>query len=115
LEGAGDPDLYGYCLDDPVNGVDPTGLQEEAVDPEQRSWAYKYLRPPLLKPKGDPDRDAAERQMNRALKEWGGVMMNGGHWAGGVIQECAEANATLGCVPKGIVNSVAPGLLDLWE
>jgi hypothetical protein len=23
---AGDPDLYGYCLDDPVNAVDPTGL-----------------------------------------------------------------------------------------
>ncbi|MGE4503857.1 MAG: RHS repeat domain-containing protein [Desulfovibrionaceae bacterium] len=23
---AGDPDLYGYCLDDPVNAVDPNGL-----------------------------------------------------------------------------------------
>jgi hypothetical protein len=23
---AGDPDLYGYCLDDPVNMVDPSGL-----------------------------------------------------------------------------------------
>jgi uncharacterized protein RhaS with RHS repeats len=23
---AGDPDLYGYCLDDPVNFVDPAGL-----------------------------------------------------------------------------------------
>jgi len=22
----GDPDWYGYCLDDPVNGVDPLGL-----------------------------------------------------------------------------------------
>ena len=22
----GDPDWYGYCLDDPVNGVDPVGL-----------------------------------------------------------------------------------------
>ncbi|MGE4194550.1 MAG: RHS repeat domain-containing protein [Pseudodesulfovibrio sp.] len=22
----GDPDWYGYCLDDPVNGVDPAGL-----------------------------------------------------------------------------------------
>jgi hypothetical protein len=26
---AGDPDLYGYCLDDPVNAVDPTGMQGE--------------------------------------------------------------------------------------
>ncbi|MGE4503859.1 MAG: RHS repeat-associated core domain-containing protein [Desulfovibrionaceae bacterium] len=25
---AGDPDLYGYCLDDPVNAVDPLGLFE---------------------------------------------------------------------------------------
>jgi RHS repeat-associated protein len=24
---AGDPDLYGYCLDEPVNAVDPTGLE----------------------------------------------------------------------------------------
>jgi RHS repeat-associated protein len=24
---AGDSDLYGYCLDDPVNAVDPTGLK----------------------------------------------------------------------------------------
>ena len=24
----GDADLYGYCCDDPVNGVDPSGLQE---------------------------------------------------------------------------------------
>jgi hypothetical protein len=23
---AGDPDLYGYCLDDPVNAIDPTGM-----------------------------------------------------------------------------------------
>ncbi|EGB15029.1 hypothetical protein DND132_1823 [Pseudodesulfovibrio mercurii] len=23
----GDPDWYGYCLDDPVNGVDPAGLE----------------------------------------------------------------------------------------
>jgi hypothetical protein len=25
-EQGGDPDWYGYCLDDPVNGVDPLGL-----------------------------------------------------------------------------------------
>ena len=25
-DAGGDPDLYGYCLDDPVNGVDPLGL-----------------------------------------------------------------------------------------
>ncbi|MGE4421793.1 MAG: RHS repeat-associated core domain-containing protein [Pseudodesulfovibrio sp.] len=25
-ERGGDPDWYGYCLDDPVNGVDPLGL-----------------------------------------------------------------------------------------
>ncbi|MGE4194192.1 MAG: RHS repeat domain-containing protein [Pseudodesulfovibrio sp.] len=26
-EKGGDPDWYGYCLDDPVNGVDPAGLE----------------------------------------------------------------------------------------
>ena len=26
----GDADLYGYCLDDPVNGVDPKGLQQKS-------------------------------------------------------------------------------------
>ncbi len=25
-DAGGDPDWYGYCLDDPVNGVDPLGL-----------------------------------------------------------------------------------------
>ncbi|MGE4506157.1 MAG: hypothetical protein AB7D51_12485 [Desulfovibrionaceae bacterium] len=30
-KGAGDPDLYGYCLDDPVNGVDPWGLNTRGV------------------------------------------------------------------------------------
>jgi hypothetical protein len=29
----GDPDWYGYCLDDPVNGVDPAGLMGKAVEP----------------------------------------------------------------------------------
>lgn len=26
-DAGGDPDWYGYCLDDPVNGVDPAGLE----------------------------------------------------------------------------------------
>ncbi|MDY0306103.1 MAG: RHS repeat-associated core domain-containing protein, partial [Desulfovibrionaceae bacterium] len=26
-DAGGDPDWYGYCLDDPVNGVDPLGLE----------------------------------------------------------------------------------------
>ncbi|XXJ21655.1 RHS repeat domain-containing protein [Desulfovibrio caledoniensis] len=29
----GDPDWYGYCLDDPVNGVDPLGLMGKAASP----------------------------------------------------------------------------------
>ncbi|WP_272699840.1 RHS repeat domain-containing protein [Desulfovibrio sp. Fe33] len=29
----GDPDWYGYCLDDPVNAVDPAGLTGKAVEP----------------------------------------------------------------------------------
>jgi len=28
-EAGGDPDWYGYCLDDPVNGADPLGLREK--------------------------------------------------------------------------------------
>ena len=27
----GDPDWYGYCLDDPVNGVDPAGLETNGL------------------------------------------------------------------------------------
>ncbi|MGE4423757.1 MAG: RHS repeat-associated core domain-containing protein [Pseudodesulfovibrio sp.] len=30
-EKGGDPDWYGYCLDDPVNGVDPAGLDATAA------------------------------------------------------------------------------------
>jgi hypothetical protein len=26
-DAGGDPDWYGYCLDDPVNGVDPLGCR----------------------------------------------------------------------------------------
>jgi RHS repeat-associated protein len=29
----GDPDWYGYCLDDPVNGVDPAGLEGSSPVP----------------------------------------------------------------------------------
>jgi len=32
----GDDDLYGYTLDDPVNGVDPEGLQDD----EESVWSY---------------------------------------------------------------------------
>ena len=32
-EQGGDPDWYGYCLDDPVNGVDPVGLMGKAASP----------------------------------------------------------------------------------
>jgi hypothetical protein len=28
----GDPDWYGYCLDDPVNGMDRAGLMGKAVN-----------------------------------------------------------------------------------
>ncbi len=33
----GDPDWYGYCLDDPVNGVDPLGLWANLVGPLLRA------------------------------------------------------------------------------
>jgi len=32
-DAGGDPDWYGYCLDDPVNGVDPLGLRTEGDGP----------------------------------------------------------------------------------
>lgn len=34
----GDSDWYGYCLDDPVNGMDPTGLQSLEFDGRQLKW-----------------------------------------------------------------------------
>jgi len=30
-DAGGDPDWYGYCLDDPVNGVDPLGLETRGL------------------------------------------------------------------------------------
>ncbi|MGE4506972.1 MAG: RHS repeat domain-containing protein, partial [Desulfovibrionaceae bacterium] len=35
---AGDDDLYGYCLDDPVNAVDPTGMQSLEYDGNYLKW-----------------------------------------------------------------------------
>ena len=32
-DAGGDPDWYGYCLDDPVNGVDPLGLLRFGENP----------------------------------------------------------------------------------
>jgi RHS repeat-associated protein len=34
----GDSDLYGYCLDDPVNGVDPLGLKAQKQKPKKWLW-----------------------------------------------------------------------------
>jgi RHS repeat-associated protein len=34
----GDPNLYLYCHDDPLNGADPSGLDVEDDDPSQEIW-----------------------------------------------------------------------------
>ncbi|WP_243543931.1 RHS repeat domain-containing protein [Pseudodesulfovibrio tunisiensis] len=39
----GDPDWYGYCLDDPVNGVDPSGLFDAEHDNEDRIGSLKNI------------------------------------------------------------------------
>lgn len=36
----GDPDWYGYCLDDPVNAVDPLGLQRMEFDRENERLTW---------------------------------------------------------------------------
>jgi uncharacterized protein RhaS with RHS repeats len=36
-DAGGDPDWYGYCLNDPVNGVDPLGLWAALVGPLLRA------------------------------------------------------------------------------
>lgn len=78
----GDHDLYEYCVDDPVNKVDPRGLEGEEIvkkdtpdtdenQKEAKNW-IDNLTPPLLRDKDDPVRIAAERQLAGALTEWGG-------------------------------------------
>ncbi|MGE4505536.1 MAG: RHS repeat-associated core domain-containing protein [Desulfovibrionaceae bacterium] len=37
---AGDPDLYGYCLDDPVNAVDPWGLDADCISGELNAAGF---------------------------------------------------------------------------
>ncbi|CCH49900.1 RHS repeat domain-containing protein [Pseudodesulfovibrio piezophilus] len=41
----GDPDWYGYCLDDPVNGVDPLGLEGGFWGgmKKNRSWVRRIV------------------------------------------------------------------------
>ncbi len=42
-DAGGDPDWYGYCLDDPVNGVDPLGLFFSAINARDYMEAASYL------------------------------------------------------------------------
>lgn len=51
------------------------------------SLAYKYIVPPLWKPRGNPDRDWAEGVLRNKLEEWGEGMKNSGHWIQGIIEE----------------------------
>ncbi|MGE4423756.1 MAG: RHS repeat-associated core domain-containing protein [Pseudodesulfovibrio sp.] len=52
----GDPDWYGYCLDDPVNGVDPLGLLTLErlwllAHSEEKNGASRVQSAPVAKPR----------------------------------------------------------------
>ena len=72
----GDHDLWEYCVDDPVNAVDPKGLQEQPATDEDPSsngfWdeAKDFLTPPLLAQEGNPKREWAEGMIKRPLHEF---------------------------------------------
>jgi hypothetical protein len=48
----GDPDWYGYCLDDPVNGVDPLGLwtNEHGEEIPKGRTIVESFADPLISP-----------------------------------------------------------------
>ena len=53
LFGGGDPNLYGYVLNDPINGFDPTGLRDEDCVCKQKNQSLKGPQPQRGRP-GDP-------------------------------------------------------------
>ncbi len=55
LFAGGSTDLYGYCMNDPVNGVDPEGLQWKKHGPNWYDWHYEY---------SDAERDYLEVKAN---------------------------------------------------
>ena len=57
----GDTDLFGYCLSDPVNAVDPLGLLI-------RHWGEDKLPPWLRDKRTDSEREAAHQKYNEDLK-----------------------------------------------
>jgi RHS repeat-associated protein len=72
----GDSDLYGYCVDDPVNFIDPPGLGKFKIVKRIGQWGLKQLREVSREQakkalnKGT-DIQGSKKQMKKLLKEKG--------------------------------------------
>ncbi|SKA98694.1 hypothetical protein SAMN02745704_02942, partial [Paucidesulfovibrio gracilis DSM 16080] len=130
----GDPDWYGYCLDDPVNAVDKTGLhgkfeKKDSVN-DTRNIPSPKTRVDLAQPQlsivgknkiQQNDAPTAstiwglEQSVNRgaALKEligpdlerWGKTMKNAGPLVISVFEEGRKDGFEPADIPRGILKS----------
>ena len=85
-----------------------TGTPKTRASAKNESLAYKYLVPPLWKPRGNPGRDWAERVLKNKLEGFGEIMKHGGPWQQGVIEELGDGDPELLDIPRGKMKSLWP-------
>jgi len=89
----GDPDWYGYCLDDPVNGVDPLGLSawlSQLVANEASKTIADNLEAQKGITWGGEGRSLLDGPM---YGNWGGKNLSGGK-SGGEIGDAAPVDSS---------------------
>jgi RHS repeat-associated protein len=99
----GDTDLYGYCLNDPVNVKDPVGLfLEDAFSPNP-TQVYGNMRRQEYGNQGPPD-------FNNALNKGAPLVFKSGAVACGVSAGTITGNPQIGAFVFWAVDSALSGL-----
>ncbi len=116
----GDEDLYGYCLDDPINGIDPSGLLLVHSSGEETPISTKVLTDALSRQRGESGLyfDSVSEAVKHAIKDTLENKETAVEW-GGLVYETDDGRFTYNINP-GIPDSIefefdVPGTKAIWH